>query len=191
MEQNLSNGMEEALLPDGWQEGEDLLAAPDDAAPTTDGAEERSEKTYRLKVNHEEKEVTLSDEEVVARLQKSYAFDALKERQEGTRDYAGEIRQLQRLYPEFKEMPDEVAHLAAEGESLLTAYAVWQGRQAQKAGYSSKTRPPPQRPRCGAAEAALHVRDAPTLSGGLRAWSGDMARRGKSASPYMILNLKG
>ena len=133
MEQNLSNGMEEALLPDGWQEGEDLLAAPDDAAPTTDGAEERSEKTYRLKVNHEEKEVTLSDEEVVARLQKSYAFDALKERQEGTRDYAGEIRQLQRLYPEFKEMPDEVAHLAAEGESLLTAYAVWQGRQAQKA----------------------------------------------------------
>ena len=31
-----------------------------------------------------------------------------------------------------REMPDEVANLAAEGESLLAAYALWQGRQAEK-----------------------------------------------------------
>lgn len=143
-ERNIGNGMEDALLPDGWSEGENLFA-PGSAEPTTQGeegsvspagAEEGAPRTYRLKVNHEEKEVTLSDEEVVARLQKSYAFDAMKERREGTRDLAAEVRQLQRLYPDFKEMPDEVAHLAAQGESLLTAYAVWQGRQAQKAADS-------------------------------------------------------
>ena len=140
-EQIIGNGMEDALLPDGWSEGEDLFA-PEGTDPTTEapegsvspaGAEETAPRTYRLKVNHEEKEVTLSEEEVVARLQKSYAFDAMKERREGTRDLGAEVRQLQRLYPDFKEMPDEVAHLAAQGESLLTAYAVWQGQQAQKA----------------------------------------------------------
>lgn len=143
-ERNIGNGMEDALLPDGWSEGDDLFA-PAGAGPTTEategsvspaGAEEGAPRTYRLKVNHEEKEVTLSDEEVVARLQKSYAFDAMKERREGTRDLGAEVRQLQRLYPDFKEMPDEVAHLAAQGESLLTAYAVWQGQQAQKAAES-------------------------------------------------------
>ena len=143
-ERNIGNGMEDALLPDGWSEGENLFA-PGSAEPTTQGeegsvspagAEEGAPMTYRLKVNHEEKEVTLSDEEVVARLQKSYAFDAMKERREGTRDLGAEVRQLQRLYPDFKEMPDEVAHLAAQGESLLTAYAVWQGQQAQKAADS-------------------------------------------------------
>ena len=143
-ERNIGNGMEDALLPDGWSEGENLFA-PGSAEPTTQGeegsvspagAEEGAPRTYRLKVNHEEKEVTLSDEEVVARLQKSYAFDAMKERREGTRDLGAEVRQLQRLYPDFKEMPDEVSHLAAQGESLLTAYAVWQGQQAQKAADS-------------------------------------------------------
>ena len=54
----------------------------------------------------------------------------MKERRD--RDYAAEVRQLQRLYPDFREMPDEVANLAAEGESLLAAYALWQGRQAEK-----------------------------------------------------------
>ena len=29
-----------------------------------------------------------------------------------------------------------MAHLAAEGESLLTAYAVWQGREAEKRAQS-------------------------------------------------------
>ena len=146
MEEVMLNAMEDSLLPDGWREGEDLFA-PEGEGPTTAepeggdspaGAEEAAPRTYKLKVNHEEKEVTLSEEEVVARLQKSYAFDAMKERRDGTRDFAAEVRQLQRLYPDFKEMPDEVAHLAAEGESLLTAYAVWQGRQAQKAAESLK-----------------------------------------------------
>ena len=141
MEQEWMNAMEDSLLPEGWQEGEDLFAGDaGEGGPTTDahdggiptaGGEAKAEapRTYRLKVNHEEKEVTLSEDEVVARLQKSYAFDAMKERRD--RDYAAEVRQLQRLYPDFREMPDEVAHLAAEGESLLTAYALWQGRQAE------------------------------------------------------------
>ena len=145
MEQEWMNAMEDSLLPEGWQEGEDLFASDaGEGGPITEahgggiptaGEEAKAEapRTYRLKVNHEEKEVTLSQDEVVARLQKSYAFDAMKERREGTRDLGAEVRQLQRLYPDFKEMPDEVAHLAAQGESLLTAYAVWQGQQAQKA----------------------------------------------------------
>ena len=142
MEQEWMNAMEDSLLPEGWQEGEDLFAqSAGEGGLTTEASEggipaagyavkTEAPRTYRLKVNHEEKEVTLSEDEVVARLQKSYAFDAMKERRD--RDYAAEVRQLQRLYPEFREMPDEVAHLAAEGESLLTAYAVWQGREAQK-----------------------------------------------------------
>ena len=98
-EQIIGNGMEDALLPDGWSEGEDLFA-PEGTDPTTEapegsvspaGAEETAPRTYRLKVNHEEKEVTLSEEEVVARLQKSYAFDAMKERREGTRDLGAEV----------------------------------------------------------------------------------------------------
>lgn len=142
-EQEWNFGREEPLLPDGWSEGEDLFAGAEEAPlPTTEGAEDgvpaaggadAPPRTYKLKVNHEEKEVTLSEEEVVARLQKSYAFDAMKERREGARDYAEEVRQLQRLYPDFTEIPDEVAHLAAQGESLISAYAVWQGRQAEKA----------------------------------------------------------
>lgn len=51
------------------------VAAPDgaeaDNTPTP--------KTYRLRVNHEEKDVTLSDDEIIARLQKSYAWDAMQE----------------------------------------------------------------------------------------------------------------
>lgn len=51
------------------------VAAPDgaeaDHTPTP--------KTYRLRVNHEEKDVTLSDDEIIARLQKSYAWDAMQE----------------------------------------------------------------------------------------------------------------
>ena len=51
------------------------VAAPDgaeaDHTPTP--------KTYRLRVNHEGKDVTLSDDEIIARLQKSYAWDAMQE----------------------------------------------------------------------------------------------------------------
>ena len=51
------------------------VAAPDgavaDQTPTP--------KTYRLRVNHKDKDVTLSDDEVIARLQKSYAWDAMQE----------------------------------------------------------------------------------------------------------------
>lgn len=50
------------------------------AAPDGAGADQTpTPKTYRLRVNHEEKDVTLSDDEVIARLQKSYAWDAMQE----------------------------------------------------------------------------------------------------------------
>ena len=136
-----TNGMEDALLPDGWSEGEDLLAPqeplpttedPQGAVPAAGDAPQAPPRTYHLKVNHEEKDVTLTEEEVVARLQKSYAFDAIRDRR-GEQDFAAQVRHLQSLYPDFREMPDEVAQLAADGESLLTAYAVWQGREAQRA----------------------------------------------------------
>ena len=56
--------------------GDDQNAAgPDGAAEQQEGAP----KTYRLRVNHEDKDVTLSDEEVIARLQKSFAWDAMQE----------------------------------------------------------------------------------------------------------------
>ena len=50
------------------------------AAPDGAGADQTpAPKTYRLRVNHEEKDVTLSDDEIIARLQKSYAWDAMQE----------------------------------------------------------------------------------------------------------------
>lgn len=57
-------------------------AGDDQNAAEPDGAAEQQEaapKTYRLRVNHEDKDVTLSDEEVIARLQKSFAWDAMQE----------------------------------------------------------------------------------------------------------------
>ena len=89
----------EALLPEGWEEGQDLFAPQE--PPQAEEAPETA------------------------------AAEAAPEAQEA-RDYAAEVRQLQRLYPELREIPEEVAQLAAEGESMLTAYAVYQGRKAQQ-----------------------------------------------------------
>jgi hypothetical protein len=121
------------ILPDGWKEGDDLLAANDEtnAAPETDGSETAAEESaenatdvtsgeeatpttdsdesdststeesetdtesdgapeaetapskriLKLKVNHQEKEVDvngLTDEELIEKLQKADAFDAMK-----------------------------------------------------------------------------------------------------------------
>lgn len=57
--------------------------ADDDPKETQpDGGGDRKEdssKTYRLRVNHQDREVTLSEDEVIARLQKSYAWDQMQE----------------------------------------------------------------------------------------------------------------
>ena len=125
---------DEAMLPDGWKEGDDFFAdpstwsgnvkAPDEApetpdeaestdpapeseeAPTTGETEEsddrsaepeteepasgqteepvKSPRILKLKVNHKDQEVdinSMSDEDLIAALQKASAFDANRERQ--------------------------------------------------------------------------------------------------------------
>lgn len=236
---------EDAIIPDGWKDGDDLLADPktwsgnteqadepeedpaqaettetddaEEAAPTTgetDDAEGqstepvtedpasgqteepvKSPRILKLKVNHgkQDREVDIngmSDEELIASLQKAEAFDAMKDRQmkdqyrrvyqdqidagmteaaarmvaanecggknysltdaeeepaapapEETapeRDFVSEVQQLRALYPEVKEIPDEVALAAADGTNLLTAYLAYKGAQSQKAAASLK-----------------------------------------------------
>ena len=149
----------------------------------------------KLKVNHEDQEVdieSMTDDELIAALQKSRAFDALKDEQakaryrevyheqvsEGmtpaaarlvaanevggknypledtaepekpstpaptvqtqTRDFVQEVNQLKALYPDFKEMPDEVAVAVSNGANLLTAYLAYREKQTTKAAASLK-----------------------------------------------------
>jgi threonine synthase len=49
-----------------------------------------------------------------------------------------EVEQLKALYPEFKEMPDEVAKSVANGANLLTAYIAYREKQNSKAAASLK-----------------------------------------------------
>lgn len=146
--------------------------------------EEKRSRKLTLKVNHEEETVdidAMSDEDLIAHIQKSRAFDAsreaenkrrfrqtyqeqidagmteaaarmvaahevggtyaLEDKQAGTgenapapaRDAAADIAQLKALYPDFKEMPDEVAHAYAQGVPLLTAYLAYRSKQSAKA----------------------------------------------------------
>lgn len=90
----------EALLPEGWEEGTDLFAPP---------AEEAAEETAP-----------------------EPAAETAEETAPPERDYAAEVALLRRIWPDFREMPEEVAQMAAEGESLVAAYAVWQGREHLK-----------------------------------------------------------
>ena len=125
---------DDAMLPDGWQEGDDIFADPStwsgashqsgqteetqteeestgaeestEEVPTTDTTEEttgqsaehetgetesgqtqtteKRSRILKLKVNHEDQEVdieSMSDDELIAALQKSRAFDAMKDEQ--------------------------------------------------------------------------------------------------------------
>lgn len=236
---------DEAIIPSGWKDGDDLLADPDtwtgdtpqadepaeepaqeeatetgtepDDAPTTGEEEDtegqstepvteepapgqvgepvKSPRILKLKVNHgkQDREVDINgmtDEELIASLQKAEAFDAMKDRQmkeqyrhvyqdqidagmteaaarmiaanecggktyslddsaedptepaaeetSPARDFVSEVQQLRALYPEVKEIPDEVALAAANGSNLLTAYLAYKGQQSQKAAASLK-----------------------------------------------------
>lgn len=91
----------EALLPEGWEEGADLFA-PDQPPEST------------------AEEVPPAPEETA------------EEAAAPERDYAAEVALLRKIWPDFHEMPDEVAQMAAEGESIVAAYAVWQGREHLK-----------------------------------------------------------
>lgn len=239
------SGEDDPILPDGWQEGDDLFAEvsgdadsfvtdgspektelpteneesnPEEPDPTTveqpegesqsDEAVEEPEtpdgesqpqtqsRKLKLKVNHQEEEIdisAMSDEDLVALLQKGRAFDQRVEQENKqkfrkvyqeqldagmteaaakliaqneaggksysltdeepvvetpaapaapeaapVRDFRAEMEQLQALYPEFKEMPDEVARAAATGIPLLTAYLAYRDKQSTKTAVSLK-----------------------------------------------------
>ena len=51
---------------------------------------------------------------------------------------AGEINQLKALFPDFQEMPDEVARACAQGVPLLTAYLAYRSRQSDKAAADTR-----------------------------------------------------
>ena len=145
----------------------------------------------KLKVNHEDQEVdieSMSDDELISALQKSRAFDAMKDEQAKARyrevyheqvsegmtpaaaklvaanevggknypledtvepespkpvaapvvtapkvDPMKEIEKLKTMFPEFKEMPDEVALAQAKGIDLITAYVAYRSKQSEKA----------------------------------------------------------
>jgi len=54
------------------------------------------------------------------------------------RDLAAEVEQLRALYPNFTEMPDEVAKAVANGANLLMAYIAYKEKQTSKAAASLK-----------------------------------------------------
>lgn len=188
---------EEALTTGETEEtdGQSAEQETDDTSGQTEEPAKRS-RILKLKVNHEDQEVdieSMTDDELIAALQKSRAFDALKDEQakaryrevyheqvaEGMtpaaaklvaanevggknypledtaepekpstpapitqqpmpRDFKAEVNQLKALYPDFKEMPDEVAKAAANGANLLTAYLAYREKQTSKAAASLK-----------------------------------------------------
>lgn len=239
------SGEDDPILPDGWQEGDDLFAEvsgdvdsfvadgsreetelptenedgnSEEADPTTVEAEEeesRSDETadetdapdgesepqtrsrkLKLKVNHREEELdvdAMSDEDLIALLQKGRAFDQRMEQENKqkyrqvyqeqidagmteaaakliaqneaggksysltdeepavetpavstpedpspVRDFRSEVEQLKALYPEFNEVPDEVARAAAKGIPLLTAYLAYRDKQSAQTAASLK-----------------------------------------------------
>lgn len=50
-----------------------------------------------------------------------------------TRDLRAEVEQLRALYPDIKEMPDEVAKAVSQGIPVLTAYLAYRDRQSAQA----------------------------------------------------------
>lgn len=49
-----------------------------------------------------------------------------------------EVNKLKLMFPEFKEMPDEVARAQAQGVDLITAYVAYRSKQAEKAAATLK-----------------------------------------------------
>lgn len=177
----------EDALTMGEEDGGEVQSAGDEETDTPDGAQAPETKTPRklkLKVNHEEMEVDIDempDEELIAHIQKSKAYDAAKEAENKRRyreiyqdqidagmteaaakmiaanevdgktypledapaaaaenagqgrDIATDVAQLKALYPDMKQVPDEVAKAYAGGVPLLTAYIAYRERQSAKA----------------------------------------------------------
>ncbi len=81
-----------------------------------------------MKVNHQERDVELSDAEVIARLQKSYAFDEWKQ----PADLNSQIAQTKKLFPDLNEIPAEVAESVANGSPFLNAYTAYRIRESER-----------------------------------------------------------
>ena len=187
---------EEVPTTDETEETADQSAEQDavEESGQTTTSEKRS-RILKLKVNHKDQEVdieSMTDDELIEALQKSRAFDAMKDEQakaryrevyheqvsEGmtpaaarlvaanevggknypledtvepekpstpveapakpTRNFVDEVNQLKALYPEFKEMPDEVAKAVSNGANLLTAYIAYREKQNSKAAATLK-----------------------------------------------------
>ena len=185
---------EEVLTTDETEEteGQSAERETEEQSGQTEEPVKRS-RILKLKVNHQDQEVdieSMTDDELIAALQKSRAFDALKDEQakaryrevyheqvsEGmtpaaarlvaanevggknypledtvepekpstpaptatqpTRDFMSEVEQLRAVYPDFKEMPNEVAKAVANGANLLTAYVAYREKQTSKAAAS-------------------------------------------------------
>jgi len=195
-------GEESAPTTDAEPEagGQSAAAETDPAQPGQVEEPAKATRILKLKVNHgkNDQEVdvnAMSDDELVAELQKARAFDAMKETQNKEkyrqvyhdqidsgmteaaarliaqnecggktyalddapneeppaepvaapaepapreRDFQAEVRQLRALYPDFKEMPDEVASAVANGAGLLTAYVAYREKQTSQAAASLK-----------------------------------------------------
>lgn len=54
------------------------------------------------------------------------------------RDFKAEVDQLRALYPDFKEMPNEVALAVSKGANLLTAYLAYREKQGRQAAATLK-----------------------------------------------------
>ncbi len=124
---------DDPILPDGWREGEDLTAAVSPspvqtpAVPTSDSQPD-NKRVYHLKVNHQERDVALSDDEVIQRLQKSYAFDEWKQ----PADLTSQVTRARRLFPDLTEIPPEVAESVANGSPFLSAYTAYRVRESER-----------------------------------------------------------
>lgn len=186
------SGVSESEAPTTGNEEEEEPSADAESTEVPDGEVEATEPVSRirkLKVNHEEREIdlgALSDDELVSYIQKSYAFDALKDKENKqmyrdvyqqqvdagmteyvaklvareaagkaysltddeekeareevsdlvvtapTRNFASEVEQLKALYPDIKEIPDEVAKAASKGVPVLTAFLAYRDKQSAK-----------------------------------------------------------
>ena len=89
---------------------------------------QEQKRVYHLKVNHQERDVELSDAEVIARLQKSYAFDEWKQ----PADLNSQIAQTKKLFPDLNEIPEEVAESVANGSPFLNAYTAYRIRESER-----------------------------------------------------------
>jgi hypothetical protein len=183
------SGESDETAPTTGAETDDVPGAGAETTESPDGADKAKETVSRirkLKVNHEEREIdlgSLSDDDLIAHLQKSYAFDAMKDKENQqkyrdvyqeqldagmtehvaklvareaagktysltdeeetaapaletveptVRNFASEVEQLKTLYPDIKEIPDEVAKAASKGVPVLTAFLAYREKQSAK-----------------------------------------------------------